>query len=52
MLLNDTKLDIDHNNVHKTFDSIHVTRDRIWANILVNAQYKVLEKKIDINTQP
>lgn len=47
MLMNNTKLDIDHNNVHKTFDSIHITRDRIWANIKINGQWKAVEKKID-----
>ena len=47
MLMNNTKLDIDHKNVHKTFDSVHITRDRIWANIMINGQWKAMEKKID-----
>ena len=47
MLMNNTKLDIDHNNVHGTFDSVHITRDRIWANIMINSKFIPKEKKID-----
>lgn len=48
MLLNNTKLDIDHNNVHGTFDSINVSKTRIWANIKIDHQFQAKEKKIKI----
>ena len=47
MLMNNTKLDIDHDNPHGTFDSIHISRNRIWANIMINSKWVAKEKKID-----
>jgi hypothetical protein len=48
MLMNNTKLDIDHNNVHGTFDSVNITRDRIWANIKIKGSFQPKEKKIEL----
>ena len=49
MVLSDKKLDIDHNNVHSTFDSINVSRTKIWANITVNGTTGSKEKSISLN---
>ncbi|HEX7847561.1 MAG TPA: hypothetical protein VF476_17295, partial [Chitinophagaceae bacterium] len=48
MVMNDKALDIDHNNVHKTIDSINVTRSKIWANLKVGGDWKPKEKKITL----
>ncbi len=48
MLMNNTRLEIDHNNVHKTFDTVHITRDRIWARIMINNKFTDKEKKIEM----
>jgi hypothetical protein len=46
MKLNDKAIEVDHNNVHSTFDSINVTRDRIWASYTVEGDKKSKEKAI------
>lgn len=46
MVLGDKKLDIDHNAVHKTFDSINVSRNRIWVNITIDGKTKSKDKTI------
>ena len=48
MLMNNTKLDIDHNNVHGTFDSVNITRNRIWANVKIKGSFQPKEKKIEL----
>jgi hypothetical protein len=40
------KLDIDYDAIHEYIDSVHVTIDRIWVKILVDKQWKEMEKKI------
>lgn len=47
-LLSDKQLDIDFNNVHATFDSVNITRKRIFANILVGGESKKIEKTINL----
>ena len=48
MLMNDTPLEIDHNNVHETIDSIHVTRNKVWGNFKVGGDWKSKEKVISL----
>lgn len=43
-----TELDIDFDNIHASFDSANVTRDRIYLVLLENGQKKPVEKKISL----
>ncbi|MCW3117558.1 MAG: hypothetical protein JWM28_1640 [Chitinophagaceae bacterium] len=47
-LLADKQLDIDYNNVHATFDSVNVTRNRIFVNLLQGKEIKTIEKQIKL----
>ena len=47
-LLSDKQLDIDFNNVHATFDSVNITRKRIFANLLIGGESKKIEKMINM----
>lgn len=46
LLLNDKELKIDFNNIHETFESVNVTRNKITANIIVDGVKKTVEKTI------
>lgn len=48
MLMHEKPLEFDHNNVHKTIDSINVTRAKIWANLKVNGDWKSKEKALKL----
>jgi len=48
MLMNNTGMDIDHNNVHSSIDTVHITRSRIWAKIKINGSFQDKEKKISL----
>ena len=47
-LLADKQLDIDYNDVHATFDSVNVTRNRIFVNLLQGKETKTIEKEIKL----
>ena len=49
MKLNDTRLEIDFDKIHKTFDSVNVSRKRIFADVIINGQTKTLTKDINLN---
>ena len=46
MLMNNTGMDIDHNDIHSTFDSVNITRNKIWAKIKIKGQFTPKEKQI------
>ncbi len=48
MLMNDQVLEIDHNNVHETIDSIHITRGKVWANLKIGGDWQAKEKVITL----
>lgn len=45
VLLSDKELEIDFNEIHKTFDSINVTRNRVWVKM---EGKEAVEKKINL----
>ena len=49
MKLNDTRLEIDFDKIHKTFDSVNVSRSRIFANVNINGKTVPLSKEINLN---
>ena len=46
--LADKELDIDWNNIHNTFDSVNVTRNRIFVNLKKDNETKPIEKAISL----
>jgi len=42
------KLDIDYDAIHEFIDSVNVTNDRIWVRIMINKEWKDMEKKITL----
>ncbi|HEU4574402.1 MAG TPA: hypothetical protein VFS36_05315 [Chitinophagaceae bacterium] len=46
--LADEELDIDFNNIHATFDSVNVTRTRIFVNLKQKGKITPLEKTISL----
>ena len=48
MLMNDKVLDIDHDKIHETIDTINVSRSRIWANLKVDNKWTPKEKAISL----
>lgn len=46
MLMHDTPLKFDHNKIHETIDSIHVTRSKVWANLKIGNEWKGKEKNL------
>ena len=44
----DAMYDIDFNNIHEMVDSVHVTKDRIWVQMIREGQKKPYEKKISL----
>lgn len=46
--LADKELKIDWDNIHATFDSVNVTRNRIFVNMVENKEIKPLEKTISL----
>lgn len=47
-LLSDKQLDIDFNNIHATFDSVNVTRNRIFLNMLQAGVPRTIDKEIKL----
>ncbi len=48
MLMNDSPLKIDHNDIHKTIDSVHVTGTKVWARLNIGNDWKDKEKEITL----
>jgi hypothetical protein len=48
MVMADKKLDIDYNDVHKTIDSVNISRTKIWANLTIDGQTKPKDKTISL----
>lgn len=48
VLMHDQELKINWNNIHETFESVTVTRNKIEANIIVDGNKKKLEKNISL----
>lgn len=42
------KLDIDYDAIHEYIDSVHITRDRIWARLMIGKKWEVREKPIEL----
>ncbi len=40
------KLDIDYDAIHEYIDSVNVTDSRIWVKVMIDKQWKEMEKKI------
>ena len=39
---------IDFNNIHEVIDSVNITRDRIFVQLIKNGEKLTLEKKISL----
>ncbi len=39
-------LDFDFDAIHETLDSVNITRNRIWAKVKIDGEWKTLEKDI------
>jgi len=48
MKLADHSLDIDFDNVHAAFDSVNVTRNRIFVKLIQDNESKPIEKAISL----
>lgn len=48
MVMSEKKLDINHNEVHSTIDSINVSRSKIWANLTIGGKPNIKEKSISL----
>jgi hypothetical protein len=48
MLLADKELDVDFDNVHAVFDSVNITRNRIFVKLLLGKEEKTIEKEIKL----
>jgi hypothetical protein len=49
LVLNDKPLEKpDYDNPHSIFDSVNVTRNKIWASVNINGETKTKEKKINL----
>jgi len=42
------ELDFDFDAIHETLDSVNITRDRIWAKVKIDGEWKELEKNISL----
>jgi hypothetical protein len=42
------ELDFDFDAIHETLDSVSITRNRIWAKVKVDGEWKTLEKNITL----
>ena len=40
------ELDFDFDAIHETLDSVNITRNRIWAKVKIDGEWKSLEKNI------
>ena len=38
--------DMDYDAMHEVLDSVNITKDRIWAKVLIGKEWKEVEKKI------
>ena len=48
MLMNEKVMEIDHDNVHKSIDSLNVSRNKVWANLQIDGKWTVKEKAITL----
>lgn len=48
MLLADHEVKINYDQIHNTFDSVNISRNRIFIELIENGQKKPLEKKISL----
>ncbi len=46
--LSDKELKINWNQLHETIDSVNITRDRMYVELITNGERKPLEKKISM----
>ena len=44
----DKQYDIDFNKMHEMVDSVKITKDRIWVQMIREGQKKTYEKKISL----
>ena len=44
----DSEQDYKYDKVHDNFDSVNITRERIWAKVKVKGSFKEVEKKIKL----
>ena len=42
-------LDFDFDAIHKTLDSVNISRNHVWAKAKINGDWKVLEKDITLH---
>jgi len=42
------ELDFDFDAIHETIDSVNITRNRIWAKVKIDGEWKTLEKPISL----
>ena|SRR5688572_4675151 len=40
--------DMDYDAIHETLDSVHITSNRIWANVKMDYEWKIFEKNIKL----
>ena len=43
-----SSLDFDFDAIHETLDSVNITRNRIWAKVKIDGDWKALEKSITL----
>lgn len=48
VLMADHELDVDFDNIHNTFDSVNVSRNRVWINLRENGETRPVEKQISL----
>ena len=41
-------LDLDPDDIHQILDSVNITHTRIWAKVLIDKEWKEMEKKITL----
>ena len=41
-------LNFDFDAIHETLDSVNITRNKIWAKVKINGEWKTLEKNISL----
>jgi hypothetical protein len=47
--ISDKPLEIDHNKVHKTFDSVNISRTRVFVNVMLKGELTPIEKSIELD---
>jgi len=43
-----SSLDFDFDTIHETLDSVNITRNRIWAKVKIDGDWRALEKSITL----